>query len=90
MPPNCSGFYKEGKVTISAGLRNFHYDVRVKDRKTALFTSNTIAENKSSKGESMRHEISDGVNAADRASACEYFRETVKPLRPQTYYFNKK
>ena len=24
MPPNCSGFYKEGKVTILAGLRYFH------------------------------------------------------------------
>ena len=51
MLPNCSGFYKEGKVTISAGLCYFHQDFLVKHRKTVLFTSNTKVENKFSKGE---------------------------------------
>ena len=52
MLPNCSGFYKEGKVTISAGLCYFHQDFLVKHRKTVLFTSNTIkVENEFSKGE---------------------------------------
>ena len=51
MLSNCSGFYKEGKVTISAGLCYFHQDFLVKHRKTVLFTSNTKVENKFSKGE---------------------------------------
>ena len=51
MLPNCSGFYKEGKVTISAGLCYFHQDFLVKHWKTMLFTSNTKVENKFSKGE---------------------------------------
>ena len=51
MLPNCSGFYKEGKVTISAGLCYFHQDFLVKHRKTMLFSSNTKVENKFSKGE---------------------------------------
>ena len=61
MLPNCSGFYKEGKVTISAGLCYFHQDFLVKHRKTVLFTSNTKVENKNSqKVKSFQHEKSDG------------------------------
>ena len=51
MLPNCSGFYKEGKVTNSAGLCYFYQDFLVKHRKTVLFTSNTKVENIFSKGE---------------------------------------
>ena len=56
----------EGKENISTGLRNFHYDIQVKHRKTVLFTSSTKVENKFPKGQSMWHEINNGVYVADQ------------------------
>ena len=61
---NCLGF-KEGKRNISTSLRNFHWSLGQTYRKTVLFTSNTKVENKFPKGQSMWHEINNGVYVAD-------------------------